>query len=196
MRHIIIIFLLLSFLSLKAQEKVTLYKGKKARIFPTIEQKDSSGIDPFLVAVRVELLFYISNRISWKGKAGKNLEELFTNSHLNIPADSIAGKVQLDSAQSSDWQYTLYQSQLCEQLMVAGCYEPRHLLVFYGEDNKIFGTIEICVSCSGAWISKGLRSFIVCPERMSTLESMVAQIARENCITVGQSNNTNSTRKI
>jgi hypothetical protein len=196
MRPIFIIFLLLSFLSLPAQEKVTLYKGKKSRIVPIIEQKDSSGIDPFLVATKVELLFYTSNRMSWKGKAGKGLEEIETNGNLNIPADSVAGRIQLDSTQSSNWQFTLYQSQLCEQLMVAGCYEPRHLLVFYGEDNKIFGTIEICVSCSGAWISKGLRSFIVCPERMSTLESMVAQIARENCITVGQSNNTNSTRKI
>lgn len=196
MRHIIIIFLLLSFLSLPAQEKVTLYKGIKARTASIIEMRDSIGLDPFKVAERVELLFYTSNRMSWQNNARKNLEELFTNNHLNIPSDSIAGRIQLDSTQSSAWQFTLYQSQLCEELMVAGCYEPRHLLVFYGGDNNVFGTIEICVSCSGAWISKGLRPFVVCPDRMLTLESMVLQLAKDSNITVREPKKRNRNKNI
>jgi len=184
MRHIIIIYLLLSFLCVKAQEKITLYKGKKTRTIPLIEQRDSSGFDPFKIAERVELLFYTSNRMSWQNSAGKNLDELLTDGQLNIPADSIAGKALLDSIQSADWQYTLYQSQLCEEFMAAGCYEPRHLLTFYGEENNVIGAIEICISCAGAWISEGLRSFVVCSERMSTLGSMVAQIAKDNNITI------------
>lgn len=184
MPYTIILYLLLSFLGLSAQEKVTLYKGNKARTAPIVEKRDSTGLDPFKVAERVELVFYTSNRMSWKNSAGKNLEELLSNGRLNIPMDSIAGRVELDSVQRADWQYTLYQSQLCDELMVAGCYEPRHLLVFYTKDNYPFAHIEICVSCAGAWISDNLRSFVVCPERMAVFATMAAEIAEENNIQV------------
>lgn len=181
MRYTTLLYLLLSFLSLSAQEKATLYKGKNARA-PIVEKRDSMGLDPFKVAIRVELLFYTSNRMSWKNNAGKNFEELLPNGMLNIPTDSIAGRIHLDSAQCADWQHTLYQSQLCDELMVSGCYEPRHLLVFYEDNNRSIGFIEICVSCAGAWISEGLRSFLVCPERMSILGGLVSQIAEKNNI--------------
>lgn len=184
MRYTTLLYLLLSFLSLSAQEKVTLYKGKKAPTAPIIEKRDSTGLDPFKVAQRVELVFYTSNRMSWKNSSGKNLEELLSNGRLNIPKDSIAGRAELDSVQRANWQYTLYQRQLCEEMMVAGCYEPRHLLVFYTKDNYPFAYIEICVSCAGAWISDNLRSFVVCPERMSLIANMIAQIAEDNNIQV------------
>ncbi|PUV25128.1 hypothetical protein [Sphingobacterium athyrii] len=182
MRYTILLYLLLSFLSLSAQEKVTLYKGKKKRISPVVETRDSKGFDPFKIAERVELLFYTSNRLLWHHNTGKNPNALMADGLINIPQDSIAARVQLDSVQCSDWQYTLYQSQLCEEMVVAGCYEPRHLLVFYDDSNKVIGFIEICVSCSGAWISEGLRTFVVCPERMAVLGSMVNQIAEMNSI--------------
>ncbi|WP_343539756.1 hypothetical protein [Sphingobacterium thalpophilum] len=184
MRYTTLLYLLLSFLSLSAQEKVILYKGKKASTSPIVEKRDSTGLDPFKVAQRVELVFYTSNRMSWKNSGGKNLEELLSDGRLNIPTDSIAGRVELDPTQRADWQYTLYQRQLCEELMVAGCYEPRHLLVFYAKDNHPFAHIEICVSCAGAWISDNLRSFVVCPARMAALASMIAQIETENDIQV------------
>lgn len=180
MRYTILLYLLLSFLNLVAQDKVTLYKGKNVRTGPIIEKRDSSGLDPFKVAKRVELVFYTSNRMSWKNSVKNNPDDRFTAGLLNIPTDSIVGWVQLDSVQCADWQYTLYQSQLCEELMIAGCYEPRHLLIFYDDSNTSIGFIEICVRCAGAWISEELRSFVVCPERMAILGSMINQIAEKN----------------
>lgn len=182
MRYATLLYLLLPFLSLCAQEKMTLYKGKKVRISNITEKRDSRGVDPFDTAERVELLFYTSNRLSWRNNPGKNPNQLVTGGRINIPLDSIAGRAQLDSEQCADWQYTLYQSQLCEELMIAGCYEPRQLLVFYGDSNQVIGFIEICVSCAGAWISEGLRTFVVCPERMAVLGSMASQIAEKNNI--------------
>jgi len=76
MRHMTLLYLLLSFLSLTAQEKVTRYKGKKARIVPIAEKRDSMGFDPFKMAERVELLFYTSNRMSWQNSAKENFDEL------------------------------------------------------------------------------------------------------------------------
>ncbi|WP_343557188.1 hypothetical protein [Sphingobacterium sp.] len=183
MHYTILLYLLLSFLSLSAQEKVTLYKGKKARITPIVETQDSRGFEPFKIAERVELLFYTSNRLLWHHNAGKNPNALMVDGLINIPQDSIAARVQLDSAQCSDWQYSLYQSQLCEEMIVAGCYEPQHLLVFYDDSNKVIGFIEICVSCAGVSVSEGLRTFVVCPERMAVLGSMVNRIAEKNSIT-------------
>ena len=184
MRYTILLYLLLPFLSLLAQEKVTLYKGKNARTTPIVEERDSRGFEPFEVAEHVELLFYTSNRLSWQNSTKRNLDELFTDRHLNIPLDSIACRIALDSAQRADWKYTLYQSQLCEEIMIAGCYEPRHLLVFYGDNNQSIGCMEICVSCAGAWVSEGLRTFVVCPERIAVLGSMIHQIAEKNNISL------------
>ncbi|MGE8291702.1 MAG: hypothetical protein ACN6ON_08485 [Sphingobacterium sp.] len=74
MRHMTLLYLLLSFLSLTAQEKVTRYKGKKVRTVPIAEMRDSTGFDPFKMAERVELLFYTGNHMSRQNSANENLD--------------------------------------------------------------------------------------------------------------------------
>ncbi len=46
----------------------------------------------------------------------------------------------------------------------------------------VIGFIEIRVSWAGASVSEGFRTFVVCPERMAVLGSMVNQIAEKDSI--------------
>lgn len=164
-----LIILLLSTVYAYGQEVGKLYKGKKIRVAPVIEQRDTSGLNPFIRAAKVELLYYKSNRMQWKGNDSNILEK----GNLNIPTDRIAKRIVLDSSQVVDWEYSLYKMHLCEEFMVAGCYEPRHLLVFYDKGERLLGAIEICISCAGGWVSPGMRKVVFCPERTGILASMI-----------------------
>lgn len=162
-----LIILLLSTVYAYGQEVGKLYKGKKIRVAPVIEQRDTSGINPFVSATKVELVYYKSNRMKW------NDSNILEKGYLIIPPDRIAKRILLNSHQVADWQYSLYEMHLCEEFMVAGCYEPRHLLVFYDKGERLLGAIEICISCAGGWVSPGLRKVVFCPERTGILASMI-----------------------
>lgn len=143
-----------------------LYKGKGAKKKPIVETRDTSGINPFTKAYKVDLLYYRSDRMKWKDSLSYRI---IKDNQLLIPNDSISKTITLDSLQKANWNDALYETHLCEEHMVAGCYAPHHLLVFYDEKNNLLSAIEICISCSGGWISEGTRQIVFCPERMSLL---------------------------
>lgn len=176
---LLLVFFLLTVISGYGQERIELYKGRKAPVAPIVEERDTVGINPFGVADKVELLYYVSNRIQWRDEDKKNKVDILQQGRLKLPEDSIVLRVTLDTAQIADWNAALYEMHLCEEYRVAGCYEPRHMLVFYDKYSKVLGTIEICVSCAGGWVSDGLRKVVFCPERTGVLASMISR-TREN----------------
>lgn len=186
---------LFCWLGVSGQETASMfYKGRMAPQAPIVEPRDTSGIDPFLVANRIELLYYTDNRmLFWKGDS-----DIIENGELKIVEENIRFRVQLDTAQRADWQNECYEHHLCEDFMIAGCYEPRHLLVFFDKDNKALGGIEICVSCSGGWVSPGLRPIIFCPARTGVLSVLITQAAgdRDSGIYTNKRPNKWNTRKI
>lgn len=152
-----------------------LYTKNTEKVAPIVEQRDTSGIDPFAVAARVELVTYKNNRMDWWiGKDGQD-KPLLENGVLTMPVDSIHSRVNLESAQIAKWQRTLYVQHFCDENIIALCYEPRHLLLFYTPDNRISGYMEICFSCAGGRISEGLREVIFCPERVEYLGALVEE---------------------
>ena len=90
-----------------------------------------------------------------------------------MPADSIHSRIDLDSVTITKWQSALYVIQFCEDPIIALCYEPRHLLLFYTPDNRIFGYIEICLSCGSGQVSEGLREVDFCSKRIEYLMNLV-----------------------
>ena len=49
------------------------------------------------------------------------------------------------------------------------CYMPRHIIVFYNEDDKIIGYIEICFDCNQAYSSENLEFLAECILRQEKL---------------------------
>lgn len=155
-----------------------LWGKKEKQTTPIIEQRDTSRIDPFAVAARVELVTYKNNRMDWWIDEDGTDRPHLKNGTLNMPVDSIHSRVYLDSAQVAKWQSALYIQHFCQENIIALCYEPRHLLLFYTPDRRIFGYIEICLSCAGGRISEGLREVVFCPERIGYLVTLMREVQR------------------
>ncbi len=171
-KHGLLFILMMSLgTSLFGQELGGLYKGKRMRP-PIVERRDTAGVIPFDLAKHVELLCY-NNRMAWWADAFVGPSPLIFNGRLMVPADSILSRVILGDSLKREWRAALYEDQLCAERMVAGCYEPRHLLVFYDEYNLVVGAVEICVTCSGGYSSNGLRDIVFCPDRMTVLSYLV-----------------------
>ncbi len=170
MKHIFSVIAAILLVSLvSGQEKIPkLFKGKKARQHPIVETRDTTGINPFNTAARVELWHY-NDRMRWWSKTFSDNRPLFQDGKMNLPADSVQRRVVLDSTLRTGFSEALYVDHLCEEIMVAACYSPRDLLVFYHADGHPLGCIEICVECAGGYVSDGLRSIPFCPKRTSTL---------------------------
>lgn len=136
-------------------------------------------VNPFRVAHRIELLHY-NNRMVWWYKLFPDGKDLIENNRLSIPPNQILQQTVINKTQYKEWENALYNPNVCQETMVAGCYEPRDLLVFYNADNSLLGCIEICVTCAGIYTSPGLQHMVVCPERTSALYFLVEQtIANE-----------------
>ncbi|GGD23443.1 hypothetical protein GCM10011343_12040 [Flavobacterium orientale] len=58
------------------------------------------------------------------------------------------------------------ESEFSEIIM---CYMPRHIIVFYNEDDEIIGYIEICFDCNRAYSSKNLEFLAECTLRQKKL---------------------------
>jgi hypothetical protein len=169
----LLIVMMMFVVVVSAQEKTqVLFKGRNARQQPIIEDRDTTGVDPFTSAARVELWHY-RDRMKWWNKTFPDNRPLFQDGKVNLPVDSIQRLVVLDSALRKGFHEVLYLDQMCEEFLVAGCYSPRNLLVFYQADGGVIGCIEICVECAGGYVSNGLRPVIFCPERTSVLYNMI-----------------------
>ncbi|MGC1630932.1 MAG: hypothetical protein WA749_02350 [Gelidibacter sp.] len=155
-----------------------LYKKNTETIAPIVEQRDNSGIDPFADATRVELVTYKSDRMDWWSNECGQDKPLLENGRLNMLADSIHSRVNLDAQAIAKWQSTLYVQHFCAEKITGLCYQPRHLLLFYTPDNRAYGYIEICLSCSGGRMSEGLREVVFCPERVEYLATLVREVQR------------------
>lgn len=152
-----------------------LHNKKTKKASPIVEQRDTSGINPFAVAERVELVTYNSDRMDWWYDEGNQDKPLLENGELNMPVDSIQSRINLDAPTIAKWQSALYVQHSCADNIIGLCYEPRHLLLFYSSDNRIFGYIEMCFSCAGGSMSEGLREVIFCPERVAYLSTLIGE---------------------
>jgi hypothetical protein len=73
----------------------------------------------------------------------KTLIDFKTN---EIDVERFKTIVEINSEDVSDLLTAIYQPKT--EFEVGACYEPRHSVVFYNNQNEIIGYIEICFECS------------------------------------------------
>lgn len=171
LRYVTAVVILLCGVHTVTAQTNLLYKGKGQRV-AIKEKRNTAGINPFKKAARVELLQY-SNRMQWWYKLYPNGNQLIVNDTLTIPANYITARTTLTPQVAEKWNKLLYKDHLCEEQLTAGCYEPRHLLVFYAANQRVLGCIELCVSCAGGYVSNGLRRVVSCPERTASINHLL-----------------------
>ena len=106
----------------------------------------------FSIVSKVEVFSYL-DRNKWLPEDREN----FLNDNLKeIKNIYIRNHIKLNKDQIKKMQQSIkhgYESP------AEGCFNPRHLVMFYNKNNKIIGNIEICFDCNNIQSSESTKKF-------------------------------------
>ena len=105
-----------------------------------------------------------------QNKWDKNEKNTYLESKniIEIPKKHIRNKVTLTNKDIKKLKKSIVKSsnEIEER---ANCYDPRHTIVFYNENNDIIGFVELCFSCMN---SKSSNNFMVLKDKMLYQEKL------------------------
>ncbi|WP_017498400.1 hypothetical protein [Flavobacterium sp. WG21] len=122
---------------------------------------------------KIELVSYY-NRIYWdtlnyKGKFPSS-KVLVDNYRLTFDSTMIEERVILNKSQEKELLNLMVCDTCVPQEVSAACYNPRHMILFRDNKNRIIGYNEFCLSCVGGRTSPNLDNFQkYCYSDMETL---------------------------
>lgn len=110
---------------------------------------------------KIEILAYI-DRNQWEDEDNSGFFDLnfIKNGKLEINEKYLKNKILLNNKQIEVLKSSL--SKCRTQNWASACYDPRHAILFYDENNKIFGHIEICFDCNGSRSSVNFKNLSDC----------------------------------
>ncbi|MCC9019325.1 hypothetical protein [Flavobacterium lipolyticum] len=111
---------------------------------------------------KIELVSYY-NRIYWdtlnyKGKFPSS-KVLVDNYRLTFDSTMIEERVILNKSQETELLNLMVCDTCVPQEVSAACYNPRHMILFRDNKNRIIGYNEFCLSCVGGRTSPSLDNF-------------------------------------
>lgn len=110
---------------------------------------------------RIEILAYI-DRNQWDEEDNPNYLKLnyIQKGKLEINKKYLKNRISLNEEQIKTLEDKLSN---CEtESWAAACYDPRHAILFYDQNDKIFGYIEICFGCNSSKSSENFKDFSEC----------------------------------
>lgn len=129
----------------------------------------------FFVAERIEIWSY-PNREIWDREGEDNMgafkELKIENGKVNIEKSRIKEKIILSKEQIEKVYQTLYDNKICDYESIAPCYQPRHLIVFFNSEDKVFNALEICLSCIQIQSIDKFNYPNLCDTKMNKLEKV------------------------
>ncbi|MFY8181440.1 MAG: hypothetical protein ACOVLG_06665 [Flavobacterium sp.] len=110
---------------------------------------------------RIEILAYI-DRNQWDEEDNPNYLKLnyIKNGKLEINKKYLKNRITLNEDQTIILKEKLSKCEI--ENWGAKCYNPRHALLFYDENDKIYGYIEMCFDCNGSKSSENFKAFSGC----------------------------------
>lgn len=78
------------------------------------------------------------------------------NPDVQLSNDFIKERIVLNENQKSELYKLIIKDSCNREQLVSDCYNPRHQIVFKGNDDKVLGDIEICFSCGNIETSKSI----------------------------------------
>lgn len=125
---------------------------------------------PFSEAARIEIVSYV-NRTLWDSLDNKALVK---EGVLNIAAKYIREKKTLNKEQGNKLFNYLFVEDCAIISSESKCYDPRHIVLFYNNEDKVFNHIEVCLECGNA---DGDFTFNeICPERSEALAAIFQDV--------------------
>lgn len=110
---------------------------------------------------RIEILAY-EDRNQWTKEDNPDFLKLnyIQNGKLEINKKYLRNRISLNKEQIEILKNKLRK---CEtENWAAACYDPRHAILFYDKNDKIFGYIEMCFDCNGRRSSENFKVFSEC----------------------------------
>lgn len=144
------------------------------------EQKQSIKMEetfPFSDSEKVEIISYPC-RIYWdtiQNNNGINILDPVVNKKLAVNTSGIKDRVILnDDSENKLFNY-LFVNDCPDNFSVAGCFNPRHCVLFYNEQEEIIAYFEVCLDCGTYEASQGMEVNEICLERIGTLYKIFKQ---------------------
>ncbi|HCQ12728.1 hypothetical protein [Flavobacterium sp.] len=110
---------------------------------------------------RIEILAYI-DRNQWDEEDNSNYSKLnyIKNGNLEINKKYLKNRIILNEEQIEILKKRLSKCEI--ENWGAKCYNPRHAILFYDKNDKIYGYIEMCFDCNGSESSENFKAFSGC----------------------------------
>ena len=117
-------------------------------------------VDDFFSKVnKIEIVSYPS-RTNWEESDRLKTSEL----HLIVEKSSFKEKYIKDRILLSEEQkkklIDVFKDINLKIATQAACYEPRHLIVFFDKNNKVYGYLELCIECGTYDSSKNMEGIL------------------------------------
>ncbi len=126
------------------------------------------NVYPFSKAVKMEVISYTSGRESWE----EGYREYIYNGEIAFSDSKIKERVWLNEEQADDLYEFLFEDECPFYGSMAKCYDPRHIVLFYDKEGKIFDYFEVCLECGGS--KAGFEHNKVCMQRTGDLHEIFA----------------------
>ena len=121
---------------------------------------------PFSKAARVEVISY-ENRMEWDVEPD---DDLIKDGTLRLDAKKIKERVTLNDNLGQRLYEFLFIEECPTMSSVSKCYDPRHMVIFYDQEGKVFSYFEICLECGGAEADFSYNE--ICNERTDKLNTI------------------------
>lgn len=151
MKRILFLISILVFISCKNEKT-------ESQFFSKVITKRDFPIKDFS---KIELVSYY-NRVVWDTKykgESQTYKVLVDNYKLTFDSTMIQERVVLNKIQEKELLNLMISDTCTLEQIASACYNPRHLILFRDNKNRIIGYNEFCTECSGSRNSTNLDGF-------------------------------------
>ncbi len=132
---------------------------------------------PFSKSEKIEIISYPC-RIYWDTIQNNNVRDILdpvVDKKLAVNTSGIKDRVTLNDDTKNKLFNYLFVDNCPDDSSVAGCFNPRHCVLFYNEQEEIIAYFEVCLDCGTYETSEGMKINDICLERVSALYKIFKQ---------------------
>jgi hypothetical protein len=162
MRKIIFLITILILVSCKNEKTNSQIEEEEIPIVKSVSKVINRRDFPIKNFSKIELVSYY-NRILWdtlryKGER-PSYKILADNYKLTFDSTMIQERVILNKSQEKELLNLMISDACVPEEISAACYDPRHMILFRDDKNRIIGYNEFCINCIGSRTSTNLNGF-------------------------------------
>jgi hypothetical protein len=162
MRKIIFLITILILVSCKNEKTNSQIEEEEIPIVKSASKVINRRDFPIKNFSKIELVSY-HNRILWdtlryKGER-PSYKMLADNYKLTFDSTMIQERVILNKSQEKELLNLMISDACVPEEISAACYDPRHMILFRDNKNRIIGYNEFCINCIGSRTSTNLNGF-------------------------------------